>query len=219
MAQSKTARCSGLRPGAPSSVIVPQTWVLAASISFFEKPRWVRRSKAGSESFSSGTSNAAISRVADGPAVEDELDVEGGLHRRVDLGDGGFGEALGLERLRIDGGRAGEAAAADGIVDDALDRRLVVAEHLQRLGHGAVDDLEVAAAGELLELDQREVRLDAGGVAVHDQADGAGRRDHRDLGVAEAVGLAERQRLVPGGAGVRRPAPRRGRRRRRAAPD
>ena len=35
-----------------------------------------------------------------------------------------------------------------------------------------VDDLEVAAAGQFLELDQGEVRLDAGGVAIHDQADG-----------------------------------------------
>ncbi len=77
-----------------------------------------------------------------------------------------------------------------------------VAEHAQRFRHRAVDDLEVAAAGELLELDQREVGLDAGGVAVHHEADGAGRRDHGRLRVAEAVLGAERQRAVPGALGV-----------------
>ena len=66
-----------------------------------------------------------------------------------------------------------------------------------------VDDLEVAAAGQLLELHQREVGLDAGGVAVHHQADGAGRRDHGGLGVAVAVLLAERDGVVPGAAGGR----------------
>ncbi len=70
-------------------------------------------------------------------------------------------------------------------------RRLAVAERAQGVGHGAVDDLEIAAAGELLELDQREIGLDAGRVAVHDEADRAGRGDHRDLGVAVAVPLAE----------------------------
>ena len=77
-----------------------------------------------------------------------------------------------------------------------------VAEHAQRFRHGAVDDLEVAAAGELLELHQREVRLDAGGVAVHHEADGAGRRDHARLRVAEAVLGAERERAVPGALGM-----------------
>ncbi len=73
----------------------------------------------------------------------------------------------------------------------ARSRAVVVAEVLEREGHGLVDDLEVAAAGQLLELYQREVGLDAGGVAIHHQADRAGRRDHRDLGVAEAVLFAK----------------------------
>src|SRR4026209_526927 len=60
-----------------------------------------------------------------------------------------------------------------------------------------VDDLEVAAARELLELDQREVRLDAGGVAIHDEPDGAGGGQHRDLGIAVAELLAEADRAVP----------------------
>ena len=99
-------------------------------------------------------------------------------------------------------GRVGERAVADGIGLDLGDVAFAIAERAQRLGHGAVDDLPVAAAGELLEFHQREIRLDAGGVAIHHEADGAGRRHHGGLRVAVAVQLAEFQRLVPGGLGV-----------------
>src|SRR3546814_12436269 len=103
-------------------------------------------------------------------------------------------------------GRVLESAVADRVADDRLDLALAVAEGAQRLRHRAVDDLEVAAAGELLELHDGEVGLDAGGVAVHHQADGAGRRDHRGLGIAEALSLAHLHRLVPGRL-VRLPPP------------
>ena len=46
-------------------------------------------------------------------------------------------------------------------------------------------------------LREREVGLDAGGVAVHHQADGAGGREHAGLRVAHAVALAELDRFVP----------------------
>src|SRR5207253_3963875 len=55
--------------------------------------------------------------------------------------------------------------------------------------------------GELLEFHQREIGLDAGGVAIHHQADGAGRRHHGRLRVAIAVRLAERERAIPGAPG------------------
>ena len=134
------------------------------------------------------------------PLVEDEADVERAGERRFDLVDRGLRQALGFQRRMIDARRMGERRPADRIGDDVADLLLVVAERAQGLGHGAVDDLEIAAAGELLELDQREVGLDAGGVAIHDQTDGAGRRDHRDLGVAIAVLFAEGQGVAPGGA-------------------
>jgi hypothetical protein len=89
----------------------------------------------------------------------------------------------------------------DGIADDRLDLVVVVAERAQRLGHRAVDDLEISAAGQLLELDDGEIRFDAGGVAVHHQADGAGGRDNAGLGIAVAVALPELQRRVPGALG------------------
>jgi hypothetical protein len=64
-----------------------------------------------------------------------------------------------------------------------------------------VDDLEIAAARELLELHQREVRLDARGVAIHHQTNRARGGDDGDLRIAIAMLLAERQGLIPGALG------------------
>jgi hypothetical protein len=86
---------------------------------------------------------------------------------------------------------------AAAVAHDVLDLVGTVAETPQRGRDGLVDDLEVTAASELLVLHEREVGLDAGRVAVHDQTDGAGGREDGRLGVAEAVLLAERERLVP----------------------
>ncbi len=41
------------------------------------------------------------------------------------------------------------------------------------------------------------VGFDAGGVAVHHEADGAGRCEHRGLGVAEAVGRTDTLHVGP----------------------
>jgi hypothetical protein len=62
---------------------------------------------------------------------------------------------------------------------------------------GVVDDLDHAAADELLVLDEGEVGLDAGGVAVHHEADGAGGREDGDLRVAVAVLFAVGESAVP----------------------
>ncbi len=140
--------------------------------------------------------------LAERPAVEHELDVEGGLEVLLDRRDLLVGEAARFERRDVDRRRLAERAVADRIGLDLGDLGLAIAERAQRIRDGAVDDLEVAAAGELLELDEREVRLDAGGVAIHDEADRAGRRDHRRLGVAEAVLLAEIEGRVPGLLGM-----------------
>ena len=84
------------------------------------------------------------------------------------------------------------------VLDDVVDLRARVAQPLERHGDRLVDDLHHPAADELLVLDQRDVRLDAGGVAVHHEADGAGRRQHGGLRVAVAEVLAELHRIVPG---------------------
>ena len=99
--------------------------------------------------------------------------------------------------LGLDAGRAFDGAGGVDVADDGVHLVVVVAELEERGGHGVVDDLDHAAADQLLVLDQREIGLDAGRVAVHHEADGAGGREHGDLRVAIAVLLAVRERLVP----------------------
>ena len=81
-----------------------------------------------------------------------------------------------------------------------LDLFFPVSQPFESRRDRGVDDLEVPAAGELLEFDEREIRFDPGRVAAHDEADGPGGSDHRHLGVAIAVGLSQGERLVPDGA-------------------
>ncbi len=179
--------------------------MLAASISRLEKPSAASRSNVGEASvLGADVQRLEAELLADRPLVEDELDVERGRQRLLDFPERFVGEALGLERRVVDRRGLAERAVADRVGFDLADLRFAVAERAQRVRHGAVDDLEVAAAGELLELHQREVGLDAGGVAIHHQTDRAGRRDHGGLRVAVAVLLAELDRLVPGGLGVGR---------------
>ena len=111
--------------------------------------------------------------------------------------------ALAQSRV-VDTGGVAQGAAAYGVFGDILDLGLVVAQGRKRHRHGAVDDLEKTAAGQRLVLDQGEIGFDAGGVAIHHQADGAGGRHHRGLGVAVAEFFAQLQRLVPGLGGGRR---------------
>ena len=99
--------------------------------------------------------------------------------------------------LGLDGGSAFDGAGGVDVADDGVDLGLVVAELDERRRHGVVDDLDHAAADELLVLHQRQVRLDARGVAVHHEADGAGGGEHGDLRVAVAVLLPVGERAVP----------------------
>ena len=92
--------------------------------------------------------------------------------------------------------------AFDGVVgvderDDVADRGLAIAEPAQCGRHGAVDHLQHPAADELLVLDERDIRLDAGGVAVEHEADRPGGREHRRLRVAIAMARAELVGFVP----------------------
>src|SRR3546814_2566424 len=57
--------------------------------------------------------------------------------------------ALRLQAVVADARRALKGAVADGIVDDGGDLLFIVAQRAQRQRHRAVDDLEVAAAGQL----------------------------------------------------------------------
>src|SRR5688500_16645150 len=108
------------------------------------------------------------------------------------------GEALLQERPPVDMGSADQGAGPDDEANDVLDLLLRIPEILERGRDRLVDDLEVAATGQLLELDESEVRLDPGGITIHLQTDGAGRRDNADLSVAKAVKLSHIQGEVPG---------------------
>ena len=83
------------------------------------------------------------------------------------------------------------------VLDDLLDRQPIVAQLLQGRGHSAVDDFHHAAAGQLLVLDQRDVRFDARGVAIHHEGDRAGGGQHGGLGVAVTVLPARFDTFVP----------------------
>ena len=147
---------------------------------------------------------------------------DGGLFGHVDrLGDGTRQEWLGGTHhphmaLVVDdvvAHRAGEhrhvrgsqvrcaedALLAVDVSDDLVDLLGVVAEATQRPRDGLVDDHHRAAADELLHLAQAEVGLDAGGVAVHHQADGARGRQHAGLAVAHAVLLTVAHGGLPRG--------------------
>ena len=98
-----------------------------------------------------------------------------------------------------------ERSADDGVPivdegDDLVDLRRRVAELLERLRDGLVDDRDVAAADQLLRFDEREVRFHPGRVAVHHEADRPGGREHGRLSVPVPAHLALVERIVPGPA-------------------
>ena len=107
------------------------------------------------------------------------------------------------EMLVLDVRRAFNGSGGVDVADDGGGLLVRVSEFEQGTGHGVVDDLDHAAADQLLVLDEGEVGLDAGGVAIHHEADGAGGGEHGGLRVAEAGALAIDERQVPGlAAGV-----------------
>ena len=132
-----------------------------------------------------------------------------GLHRRHHLQVAavlnGAPAVGGLERavkhrqvLFLQMRRGFDGAGAVNVVNDVADLIGLVTQALQGHGDGVVDDLDDAAAHQPLVFHQGEVGLDAGGVAVHHESDGAGGSNDGGLGVAVAELLARGQRLVPG---------------------
>src|SRR6267143_6768 len=72
-----------------------------------------------------------------------------------------------------------------------------VSQSPQGFWNCTVCDLDDSAADQPLVLDECDVRLDAGCVAVHHGRDRSRRRDHGYLRVLETEPLAERQSLIP----------------------
>ena len=139
--------------------------------------------------------------LAQRPLVEDKADVESAGKCRFDLVQFLRAEAVADQRGVVDPRRVPDGAMTDGVGDDLFDLGGGIPERLQRRRDRAVDDLEVTAPCQLLELHQGEVRFDACRVTIHHQADRAGGRDHGGLRVPVSVLLAKAQRLVPGFGG------------------
>ncbi len=119
------------------------------------------------------------------------------------------GPVVGLEGAIEDGqvlvpemGRALDGVMLVDVADDLLHLFRRVAQAFQGGRNGLVDDLEHAAAHQVLVLDQGDIRFDAGGVAIHHEADGSRGGEDGHLGVAEAVLFSEGISLVPDAQGL-----------------
>ena len=103
-------------------------------------------------------------------------------------------------------GRAEDRLVLVDVGNDGVDLRAVVTEPPEGPGYGLVDDRHRPAADQLLGLDQTQVGLDAGGVTIHQQADGVV-ADEAVGDVGDVVGhrqvvgqfLAHRARRLPPG--------------------
>ena len=126
------------------------------------------------------------------PLVEYKADIKGRFQRGFDLVDLALAKAMTDQRGVVDRGGLTDRAMTNCIGDDLFDFGRAIAQRLQRGGNRAVDDFKVTAACKLLEFHEGKVRLNACSVTVHNKADGACRRDHRDLRVSVAVLFTQR---------------------------
>ncbi len=140
-------------------------------------------------------------RLAEGPDVEDKTDLESRRQNPFDLLNFVGRQAFVRQGFGVDVGGAVKRCPAFGVINDVANLVFRVIEVAQGHRDGLVDDFEVASSGEFLEFDQRKIRLNAGGVAIHNQTNGARRGQNRGLCVAIPVGFAEAQGIIPGVAG------------------
>ena len=136
--------------------------------------------------------------LAERPFVESEPKLKYLRQVSFDHGDIGIHETLRLKTGAVYMGRTFQAECPHDVPHDFGDLIRGITQRIKSRLDGLIGDLHVSAAGQFLELHQREVRLDAGGVAIHQESDGSGRSDHRHLGVAVAGFLSHLQRPVPG---------------------
>src|SRR6185503_13918182 len=105
------------------------------------------------------------------------------------------------EVIVLDVWRPFDGAGGIDVADDGVGLLMVVAELEQGRRNGVVYDLDHPAANQLLVLHEREIGLDAGGVAIHEEADRTGGRENGDLRVAVTKLLAVSQSFVPASFG------------------
>ena len=125
--------------------------------------------------------------IAKDPAVEDKADIERSRKLLLDFLQYFISKTFVPQDFSVDAGTSLEAPVALDVVDDFIDLGFAVTESFQCWWDRIVDDLEISAACELLELDQGKIRFDAGCVTIHQQSDGSCRGDHGNLGVAVTV--------------------------------
>ena len=130
--------------------------------------------------------------------------LSGGHHAEMShVGDGAgaFGRLEGAiedgQMVVLDVRRAFDGAGGVDVADDGVGLIMGVAQLEQRRRHGVVDDLNHAAADQLLVLDQCQIRLDTSSIAVHHETDGAGGGQDCYLAVSVAMFFAVGQGFVP----------------------
>ena len=136
--------------------------------------------------------------LTQGIFVEGEADVESAFQGRLNISQLRLTKALLPQALVINVWRPVQGGVADRVFDDGVDLAAIVAQGHERGRDHAVDDLKIATARQLFELDQSKIGLDARGIAIHYQTDCSRRRDHGCLGIAIAMPPAPLQRFVPG---------------------
>ena len=96
-------------------------------------------------------------------------------------------------------GRAFDGTGRVYITHDRVGLLVSVTQFEEGRGDSVVDDLNHAAAHQLLKLDQRQIGLDSGRIAIHHETDGSGRSEDGYLGVSVAVLFAVGESFVPAG--------------------
>ena len=99
--------------------------------------------------------------------------------------------------LSLDPGRSFDRALEIDVRDDLRTLFGRIPQPHQSLRNSVVHDLDHAAANQFLVFHERKIRLDAGCVAIHHEADGARGGEHGDLRILVAVSLPEREGIVP----------------------
>src|SRR5205085_2497953 len=80
-----------------------------------------------------------------------------------------------------------QGVPAHAIVHDVLNLRLSISQGVESSGYALIDDLEIAAAGQFFEFDQRKIRFDARRITIHHESDRTRRSNHRDLRIAISI--------------------------------
>ena len=87
--------------------------------------------------------------------------------------------------------------SALNIFDDVLNFAFGISEFVERRGNTLIDDLKIASSRKLLELHEREIWFDPGGITIHEKPNRPGRSDHGDLCVAITIKFSDLKSIFP----------------------